>query len=303
MDNICLAYISCNCSYSRDFENQLKKIDFKQLTHMAIAFATIHEENSLPFLSPDVINGIQKIQAEITDQNADTKLLLSVGGAGYDGFCQASSTDSSRKLFTKEVIKLINEFSLDGIDLDWEFPGESALGIASCKNCKEDFILLLEELRQQLKPPLLLTVAAGSNRYFGIDIKRMRKAVDYVFVMTYDLGPMHSSIYLSKLFINMWHILGIPENKLCIGVPLYGRNLKHLEEDLRFNELSKGKITNFLGQSFSYYNGSKWCFDTEKDVKKKALWARKKGLGGIFCWEIKGDDHNRILNAMNGKTS
>ncbi|MDE5670782.1 MAG: hypothetical protein K2I14_04895 [Eubacterium sp.] len=305
MRNICLAYISCNQSYSRDFEKQLKSIDFKKLTHIAIAFSTIKEENGawIPFLSSDVINGIKKIQAEIAVQNAATRLILSIGGANCDGFCQASSTHNARKHFTEKAVKLINELNLDGIDIDWEFPGESALGIASCKHCKKDFILLLKELRKQLNSNQLLTIAAGSNRYFGLNVKQIENIIDYVFVMTYDLGYMHSNIYLSKMFINMWHLFGISKNKLCIGVPLYGRNLKHLEEDLRFNELSKGKITNFLGQSFSYYNGSKWCFDTEKDVKKKALWAQKKGLGGIFCWEIKGDDNNRILNAMNEKTS
>lgn len=305
MDNICLAYIACNNSSDCNFLKQIKQIDFKKLTHMAIAFSTIKKENGtwIPFVSAEIINGIRKIQTEISVQHADTKLILSIGGASCDGFCQASSTYSARKQFTEEAVKLINELNLDGIDIDWEFPGESTLGIAGCKNCKKDFILLLEELRKQLNPNKLLTIATGSNRYFGLNVKQIEKIVDYVFVMTYDLGYMHSNIHLSKLFINMWHIFGISKNKLCIGVPLYGRNIKNLNEDMNFKSLSKGKITHFLGQSFSYYNSKRWCFDTEKDIKKKALWAQKKGLGGIFCWEIKGDCRNRILNAMHEKTS
>lgn len=299
MNNICLAYISCNNSTDPEFDKQLKQINLKKLTHMAIAFSAIKKENGkwLPFLSSKVLLGIRKIQTEIAAQEADTKLLISIGGAGCDGFCQASSTASGRKHFAEAAVSLIDELNLDGIDIDWEFPGESTLGIACCKNCRKDFILLLEELKKQLDTRTL-TIAAGSNRYTGLNIKRLEKTVDYIFVMTYDLGIMHSNIYLSKIFVTMWHILGIPKDKLCIGVPLYGRNIKKLTEDMNFKMLSDGKITHFSGQSFSYYNGKRWCFDTEKDVKKKALWAKKTGLGGIFCWEIKGDDNNHILNAM-----
>ncbi len=273
MDNICLAYIACNNSSDCNFLKQIKQIDFKKLTHMAIAFSTIKKRkrhmDSLCIIRD--YKRHKKIQTEISVQHADTKLILSIGGASCDGFCQASSTYSARKQFTAEAVKLINELNLDGIDIDWEFPGESTLGIAGCKNYKNDFILLLEELRKQLNPNKLLTIATGSNRYFGLNVKQIEKIVDYVFVMTYDLGYMHSNIYLSKLFINMRHIFGISKNKLCIGVPLYGRNIKNLNEDMNFKSLSKGKITHFLGQSFSYYNSKRWCFDTEKDIKKKAL--------------------------------
>jgi len=144
-------------------------------------------------------------------------------------------------------------------------------------------------------------VAVGSNRYFGLKPRRINDFVDYVFVMTYDLGLMHSNFYLSKAFVMMWNILGISREKICIGVPLYGRNVKHLDSDRPFNELYKGKITRTFGQSFSEYNGSVWCFDTEADVKAKSEWAAKRGFGGIFCWEIFGDIDNRILSLMYGQ--
>lgn len=303
-NKLCLAYIVGNNSSNREFDAKLKQIDFNELTHISVAFSLIKETDGkwLPYISNQIRTGIAKIKAEIKAQNADAKILLSVGGAGADGFCQASGTEDGRKCFADAIIELVDEFSLDGIDIDWEFPGESVFGIACCKHCKTDFLLLLEELRRRMGSRLL-TVAVGSNRYFGIDVKRLGRIVDYVLVMTYDLGVMHSNIYLSKAFVTMWKLLGIPKNKVCIGIPVYGRNVKRLKEDIKYCEASNGKISCFLGQSFSKYNGAKWCFDTEKDVARKAAWAAKNGFGGVFCWEITGDDSNRILNAMNSGIS
>lgn len=299
MEKVCLAYVGCGNTPTGKFDEQIKKINMKKLTHMAVAFLTFSEVNGkwMPYLSPLLKSNIKRIKEEIAAQHADTKLLLSVGGAGADGFCQATRTASGRKETAKILTNIVDELSVDGIDIDWEFPGEPILGIACCKNCKTDFVLFLEELKKQLKSHLL-TIAVGSNRYFGLDVKRIGKAVDYVFVMTYDLGLMHSNFFLSTAFINMWHLFGIPYDKLCIGVPIYGRNVKNLEKDMGFKNLSKGKITHFLGQSYSDYDGEKWCFDTEDDIKKKAVWAQKRNLGGIFCWEITNDDNNRILNSM-----
>ena len=135
------------------------------LTHISVAFSKIIETdgNWLPYISDEIKSGINKIKAEIISQNADTKLLLSVGGIKADGFCQASRTKESRAIFADKIVEMIDEFSLDGIDIDWEYPGESMLGITCCEHCKTDLILLLQELRNRLGEKLL-TVAVCSNR-------------------------------------------------------------------------------------------------------------------------------------------
>lgn len=305
-DKLCLAYIPGNDAPNGSLDATLKRLDFKKLTHICVAFSRIEEKNGvwLPVVSGEIGRGIEKIKTAVKAEGAGTKILLSVGGAGADGFCRASRSDASRKAFSNELVRLIDEFQLDGADIDWEFPGESLFGTACCKACKKDFILLMEEIRQRLGSRLL-TAAVGSNRYFGIDVKRLGRAADYVFVMTYDLGVTHSNAVLSKMFVTMWRLLGIPAKKLCIGVPIYGRNVKRLEESISFRRAAEGRISHLFCQSFSDIDGAKWCFDTEKDVLRKARWARKRKLGGVFCWEISSDKNNLMLSAMyngiNGK--
>lgn len=303
---LCLGYLGA-FGNSADIHNTLKNLDLCKLTHIAVAFAKIEKHNNhwIPCITKNISDTVQKLKAEIKSKNADTKIILSVGGAFADGFCQASRTAESRRIFTKELIKIIDNLQIDGIDIDWEFPGSSALGIEACKNCKKDYILLLEEIKKQFNGRLL-TVAVGSNRYIGTDVKALSKIVDYVFVMTYDLGIAHSDIFLTKMFVTMWKLSGVPSSKLCVGVPFYGKNIRHLDETKPFSYLMNGKIINRINQSYSYIDSKKWCFDTPCEIKKKGLWAYKHNLGGIFCWELSSDFNNNLLTAIhdgiNGKS-
>lgn len=303
---ICLGYLYA-LSNSKDIDKTINNLDFGKLTHIAVAFAEIRQSNDLwlPCIAENISATVHKLKSKIKSQNADTKIILSVGGAFADGFCQASRTAENRRAFVEELIKIVERLQLDGVDMDWEFPGSAALGIESCKNCKKDYILLLTEIKKQLKDRLL-TVAVGSNRYIGIDVKALAEIVDYVFVMTYDLGVTHSDFYLTKLFVTMWRLFGISNSKLCVGVPFYGKNIKHLDETNPFCYLRNGKIISRINQSYAEIDNKKWCFDTPDDVRKKGLWANKHNLGGIFCWELSSDFNNQLLTAMhdsiNGKT-
>ena len=96
----------------------------------------------------------------------------------------------------------------------------------------------------------------------------------------------------------MWKLSEVPSSKLCIGVPFYGKNVKHLDETKPFNYLMNGKIINHINQSYAYIDDKKWCFDTPYDIRKKGIWTNKNGLGEIFCWELSSDFNNQLLTAM-----
>lgn len=57
-----------------------------------------------------------------------------------------------------------------GVDIDWEYPGSSAAGIASSANDRKNFTLLLQALREGLDSltaqdgkPRMLAVALGGR--------------------------------------------------------------------------------------------------------------------------------------------
>ena len=97
--------------------------------------------------------------------------VLSVGGWGADGFSQAARTKEGRERFAASALAIVKEYGLDGIDIDWEYPGTSLAGIASDRSDKENYTLLLAELRKTLdayREGMLVTTAVGGDVYFAL---------------------------------------------------------------------------------------------------------------------------------------
>src|SRR5699024_2680048 len=71
---------------------------------------------------------------------------------GSDKYSAMVSNPSSRKVFVDSVLAFLKKFDLDGLDLDWEYPGMQAAGEADRKpgraQDKQDYIALLKELRE-----------------------------------------------------------------------------------------------------------------------------------------------------------
>ena len=133
---------------------------------------------------------------------------------------------------------------LDGIDIDWEYPGTSLAGIGSHVNDKENYTLLLKALRESLnhmEGEKSLSVAVGGDVYFALqtDMKAASKYLDYVQLMTYDLQGgfqkvtgHHAALYHSEgnlldvcvdKAVKAFHEAGVPMEKLILGVPFYSR--------------------------------------------------------------------------------
>ena len=165
----------------------LKEQDIKNLDVINIAFGLI-ERHRVVWDSC----GNEEYLPKIREINPDIKIVLSVGGWGADGFSQAARTEEGRALFAVSAVSLVETYGLDGIDIDWEYPGTSLAGIGSHVNDKENYTLLLKALRESLnhmEGEKSLSVAVGGDVYFALqtDMKAASKYLDYVQLMTYDL--------------------------------------------------------------------------------------------------------------------
>ncbi len=221
--------------------------DIKALDVINIAFANIKN---------DVVtyeeSGKEEHLKTIKEINPNCKIVLSIGGWGSGGFSEAASTDEGRKKVANSALELVKKYNLDGIDLDWEYPCIGIAGIGASPDDKENFTLLLKEIRQTLdtyNKDLLLTIAAGGDSYYTrcTNMKEAQKYLDYVQLMTYDLRGgftvatgHHTSLYSNRadlspvcadFAVKCFKEAGVPEEKLILGVAFYSRMWKQVPKD------------------------------------------------------------------------
>lgn len=300
---ICLSYIPANGLK----EETAAKIDFKKITHINIAFSLIEKNENgfyVPVISPGVRNGISVLQNEISRQGAESKLLISIGGYGASYFCEACSNDENRKSFARECASLLKNISLDGIDLDWEFPGRGNGGISFCKNCCADYIKLCEEIRLAIGNSLF-TSAVGSTFFKDMDYSRLNELFDFVNVMTYDMSNhAHSSFFRTTNCMRLWNKFAFDREKLVLGVPFYARCKNEEYEWRGYSDLmelvknGKAELRRGSNQDFVVIEGNKLGIDTPQSILKKVKWVQENGFAGIFNWQETTDRNGELRNAM-----
>ena len=190
----------------------------------------------------------------IRENNPDIKILLSVGGWSAGGFSLASRTEEGRKKMAQTGLALVEEYGLDGIDIDWEYPGTSVAGIDSDPSDGENFILLLTALREALggfESGKMVTIAAGGDSYFTlqVDMEKAAQQLDYVQLMTYDLQGgfqkvtgHHAALYHSRCNLidacahkctQTFHQAGVPMEKKAFAV---GVRIEHRQRDVSLSQ-------------------------------------------------------------------
>jgi len=92
--------------------------DPSYMTHINFAFATVNNTfDGIVIGRPDKLKEIVALKKI----NPSLKVLLSIGGWGAGGFSEMASTVTTRKAFARDCKRVIDEFGLDGIDMDWEY--------------------------------------------------------------------------------------------------------------------------------------------------------------------------------------
>ena len=136
----------------------------------------------------------------LKDINPDLKILVSVGGWSWSGnFSDAALTSESRKQFAQSVVDMIREHNLDGIDIDWEYPGQIGAGNVYRPEDKQNFMLLLRDVRRKLEEMsdeegregvdrYQLTIATGANGAYqeNTEMDKAHKYLDFINIMAYD---------------------------------------------------------------------------------------------------------------------
>ena len=229
----------------------LSRIDARKLTAINYAFAHIDKDGRIILDQPRADDFLARMR-ELKSANPELKILVSVGGWGADGFSDAAESESSRAKFAESAADLIAHNVLDGVDLDWEYPGLPGPGIRHRDEDKHNFTLLLQTLRGKLDAlaherrhradeHYLLTAALADSEFVAhIELDRIHAYLDWIDLMTYDfhnsLTPTtghHAALSRSATSaagersvaraVGQYLAAGVPARKLIVGVPFYGR--------------------------------------------------------------------------------
>jgi chitinase len=230
------------------------KIAAAQLTHLNYAFANIRNGQVVEGSPHDAEN--LKTLTALRRAHPQLKILVSVGGWTWSGgFSGAASTAESRKRFVASAVSFVRRHDLDGLDVDWEYPGLPGFGNPHTPEDGQHFTRLMADLRRALDAEgarrgrrAVLTFAAGAFPDFiaHTELARVQRSVDYVNLMTYDFReadvdsvtghhanlcdtPADDKHVSVDRAVRQFLAAGVPRTKLVVGIPFYGRAWGNVE--------------------------------------------------------------------------
>jgi len=223
------------------------EIDAASLTRINYAFANIENGRMVPGFTKDQENFA--FLESLKSQNPSLTILVSVGGWLWStNFSDVALTSQSREVFIQSVMEFLTRYNLDGLDIDWEYPGMIGAGHPFRPEDKQNFTLLLKELRTRFTEEALkthrklyLTIAAGASDEFiaHTEMAQVQRYVDTVNLMSYDYYEPDSDAitgHHAPLFTNpadpkkisadasvhAFEKAGVPAARILLGLPFYG---------------------------------------------------------------------------------
>lgn len=284
--------------------------DPQYMTHINYAFGHVNE--SFNGVKIDNEERLRQI-VDLRKQKPELKVLLSIGGWGSGRFSEMAANDEYRRAFAADCDRVVKEFALDGIDIDWEYPTSSMANISSSPDDTENFTLLMQAIRAAIGNEKELTLATvASARY--IDFKAILPFVDFVNIMAYDMASApkhHSALYpsghsgdiTSDGAVTAHLKAGVPPSKLVMGMPFYGRGGDGYPSFQDYNK---------VGNTDTQYT-EKWDevaqvpyladkndtlvfgFENPRSLAIKCQYILDKDLLGGMYWDYSGDNEQGDL--------
>lgn len=285
--------------------------DTRYVTHINYAFGHVTETfDGVRIDNPERLKTVAALKAA----NKELKVLLSIGGWGSGRFSEMAADDHNRKKFADDCARVVKEYDLDGIDIDWEYPTSKAGGISASADDTRNFTLLMEDIRKAIGKKKLLTLATVmSGKY--IDFAAIKDLVDFVNIMAYDSGnppKHHAALHRSEMTgsgsgeegVKAHHAAGMPMDKLVLGIPFYGRgNNKDIKGFIHYRDLIK--LTDFETRWDAVAKvpylvntaGEMVCtYESPESIKIKAAFINANNLRGAMYWEYAGDTDDGLLS-------
>lgn len=269
-----------------------KTFNFSQVTHINYAFQNPDASGNLVSSNAGLTDLVQKAHAN------NVKVLVSIGGGSAangtvkENFQNLISTPQKRADFIHKIVVYLNNYRLDGLDVDIEGPAINT-----------DYGAFIAQLADSLKPKgLLLTAAVGWGAEKVQD--STLPLFDYITLMAYDFTGnwdltrpgQHSPFWYAQKMINDWIARGVKKENLCLGLPFYGYGFYKSAGSYGYGKIlslypdagSKDQVGDTI-----YYNGN-------ATIREKTKLAMEK-TSGVMIWELSQDapGNSSLLKVIN----
>ena len=279
--------------YSADlFDEPAEHLQTDKLTHVMYAFLIPQADGScLPPPKPE------QLRAVVEQAHRDgAEVFAALGGWSYNGvplastFEMVTADEALRKKLVDSTLAVVNEYNLDGVELDWEYPTEQSAG---------NYEKLVLELSAALEARGKHLTAALNGAWSktegpavsGLVSEKCLDAFQFISVMSYDMNnEQHSPFWFANTSIEYWLNRGVPAEKIVLGMPLYARpswaQYRHLaaeNPDFAYADHAASAI----GDS---------CYNGLPTLCRKTLLAFEKA-GGVMLFDV-NEDANGPLSVV-----
>ena len=274
------------------------------LSDLIIAFALIDQTDGTSVYIPEVRSGSFQLWDEVAalkEKFPRLRVNFSVGGgsaAGLAGFSPMAADPAKRAAFAANICGWLEQYNLDGVDVDWEYPVGPPWDNPRHFEDRENYIALLRDLRDAMD-----ALGGKTGKYYGLstavpastwftdanDVRAAAEIADGLKLMAYDYYGSWSSTtghnanlyqnprepYTSRWStdqaVQVYLNAGVPPEKIILGVAFYGQ---------AWRGVPQGNFANTPGlyqSRTAFVNTIAWS-----DIKSSYL---KSGAGYTRYWD------------------
>ncbi|SPQ21515.1 573ac707-bdbf-4043-aed7-ea8e4da8fe9b [Thermothielavioides terrestris] len=325
-------------------------LNLNGFTHVNFAFASFDPST---FQITPMDSNAASLYSRFTGLKAKYSGLqtwVSVGGWAFTdpgptrkAFSDMAGSSDNRKAFINGVIKFMDTYGFDGVDLDWEYPGADDRG--GVKADTANYVTLVKEMRAALGSKYGLTLTLPTSYWYlqHFDVKGLQDSVDWFnFMSSKFLGPYiacHTNLTEIDMGLDLLWRAGVDSKKVVLGLGWYGRsftlknpncntpngvcqfsgganagkcsdasgilNLQEIQDIIKSNNL-KPVHDEKAAVKWITWDSNQWVsYDDQDTFKQKRDFANQRCLGGTMVWAMDQVDQSQDngLGAAYGVTN
>ncbi len=280
-------------------------------------------ENNVPVLEWSYFNSdyFKEIRKEASASS--TKVLISIKSFDNATIDNIISSPIATNRFAGQLLELINEYDLDGVNIDFEYFTDTNFPTSKF------LAKFLEELSLKLKkdnPDIIISIDVNATVVIkdkAYNMTSISKSVDQVILMAYDYrgpkstrsgspSPIYGEINEHSIWESVESLSGrVPNNKLILAIPFYGyewqtftnkhksfivegtgalatyKRVKELLKERDDVKKSWDNISKTPWLSYTQYGEIQQIYyEDDRSIGEKIKFVKEKNLGGIGIWAL-----------------